>query len=71
MKSLYRRQFAMMAAVILVAFLLLGGTFTTLSYQYIVTDKQESMKRNAWFIADFTANYLTGGSGSGDRKSVV
>ena len=67
MKSLYRRQFAMMAAVILVAFLLLGGTFTTLSYQYIVTDKQESMKRNAWFIADFTANYLTGGSGSGIR----
>ena len=67
MKSLYRRQFAMMAAVILVAFLLLGGAFTTLSYQYIVTDKQESMERNARFIADFTANYLTAGNVAGIR----
>ena len=67
MKSLYRRQFAMMAAVILVAFLLLGGAFTTLSYQYIVTDKQESMERNARFIADFTANYLTTGNVAGIR----
>ena len=64
MKSLYRRQFAMMAAVILVAFLLLGGTFTTLSYQYIVRDRQESMERNAQVISGFTASYLTGGGAS-------
>ncbi|MDE6108186.1 MAG: HAMP domain-containing histidine kinase [Oscillospiraceae bacterium] len=63
MKSLYRRQFAMMASVLLVAFLMLGGAFITMSYQYIVTDKQESMESNAKFIADFTASYLAGNTG--------
>ncbi|MCI8651082.1 MAG: HAMP domain-containing histidine kinase [Oscillospiraceae bacterium] len=65
MKSLYRRQFAMMAAVILVAFLLLGGAFALLSYQYIVQDKQDSMERNANYIANFTASYLTSSMASG------
>ena len=54
MKSLYRRQFSMMAAVILVALLLLGGAFVALSYQYIVREKTESLERNAGFIATFT-----------------
>ena len=69
MKSLYRRQFAMMAAVILVAFLLLGSAFSALSYQYIVGDKQEVMSRNASDIADFTAGYLTRGFGSSIQDS--
>ena len=55
MKSLYRRQFAMMAAVILAAFLLLGGAFAGLSYQYIIQDKQEAMGRNANYVANFTS----------------
>ena len=68
MKSLYRRQFAMMACVILVAFLMLGGAFIALSYQYIVSDKQESMERNAQFIADFTGTFLSGSAGSSIRE---
>ncbi len=65
MKSLYRRQFAMMAALILVAFLLLGCSFAALSYQYIAQDKQETMERNASYIANFTSSYLSSGIGSG------
>lgn len=65
MKSVYRRQFAMMAAVILVAFLLLGGAFALLSYQYIVRDKQESLERNASYISNFTASYLSRSMASG------
>ncbi|MDD5938670.1 MAG: HAMP domain-containing sensor histidine kinase [Clostridiales bacterium] len=59
MKSYYRRQFALMAAVLLAAFLLLGGTFAGMSYQYVVQDKKESMERNADYIASFTASYLS------------
>lgn len=54
----------MMAAVVLVAFLLLGGAFAALSYQYIARDKQESMERNASYVASFTGNYLSSGIGS-------
>ena len=69
MKTLYRRQFAVMAAVILVAFLLLGSAFSALSYQYIVGDKQEVMSRNAVDIAEFTGNYLTYGFGASIQDS--
>ena len=64
MKTIYQRQFAMMAAVVLVAFLLLGGAFAALSYQYIAQDKQESMERNATYVASFTGSYLQSGIGS-------
>jgi len=64
LKSLYRRQFAMMATVILAAFLLLGGAFAGLSYQYIIRDKKEAMERNASYVASFTSSYLSGGIGS-------
>ena len=33
MKSLYKRQFVMMAGMILVSFALLGAAFITLSYR--------------------------------------
>ena len=64
MKSFYRRQFAMMAGVILVAFFLLGSSFAALSYQYIAQDKLEAMERNANYISAFTASYLSSGIGS-------
>ena len=64
MKTIYQKQFAMMATVVLVAFLLLGGAFAALSYQYIAQDKQESMERNANYVASFTSSYLTNGFGS-------
>lgn len=64
MKSLYRRQFVMTAAVMLVAFVMLGGAFITMSYQYFIGDKRESMERNAQVISRFTATYLTSNGAS-------
>ncbi len=54
MNSLYRRQFSMMAAMIVLSFALLGSSFIGLSYQYTVREKQDSMERNAAYIANFT-----------------
>ncbi len=63
MKSLYRRQFFMMAGLVLLSFLLLGGAFVGTSYQYFLSEKRESMENNANYIASFTASYLnTGGT---------
>ena len=59
MKTLYQKQFLLMAAVILAALLMLGGAFMGLSYQYIARDTQEAMERNAEYVAEFTGNYLT------------
>ena len=59
MRSIYGRQFAMMAGVILFSFLLLGSAFALLSYQYIATDRQESLERTADNVADITATALT------------
>ncbi len=63
MKSIYTRQFAMMAAVILVSFTLLGGAFAGLSYRYTITERQESLARNAQNISDMTGSMITQGMG--------
>ena len=47
----------MMLAIILLAFTLLSSAFMLLSYRYIISEKRESMERNANYIADFTASY--------------
>ncbi len=59
MKSLYRRQFTMMAGMIFLSFLLLGGAFAGLSYQYVMADKRQTMENNASHIASFTSAYLS------------
>ncbi|MEA4955305.1 MAG: HAMP domain-containing sensor histidine kinase [Pseudoflavonifractor sp.] len=64
MRSIYKRQFGMMAGVLLLAFTLLGGAFAALSYQYTIQDKKESMERNASYVASFTGSYLASGIGS-------
>ncbi|WP_317380538.1 HAMP domain-containing sensor histidine kinase, partial [uncultured Intestinimonas sp.] len=51
MKSLYQRQFFIMAGVILVSFALLGSAFITLSYRYTVSERQDSIGYNARYIA--------------------
>ena len=61
MKSMYRRQFALMAGMILISFLLLGTAFITLSYQYTIRDKRGGMERNAANIASYTATMLLSG----------
>lgn len=61
-RSLYKRQFAMMAMIILLSFLLLGAAFITLSYRYTVQEKEDSMDRNAKYLATFTSQILSGGT---------
>ena len=56
MNTLYKRQFALMAGVLLVAFALLGSAFAALSYQYIIQDKRETLERNASYVAAFTSS---------------
>ncbi len=62
----------MMAGMILISFALLGAAFITLSYQYIVREKQSTLERNAQSVADYTSQALTrpeilGGGLSSDR----
>ena len=55
---MYGRQFATMAGMILLSFLMLGASFATLSYQYTIQEKQDSMGRSANIIAAYTSNYI-------------
>ena len=61
MRSIYRRQFALMAGMILVSFLLLGTAFIALSYQYIIQDRRGGLERNADNIATYTRQILLTG----------
>ena len=55
---MYGRQFATMAGMILLSFLMLGASFATLSYQYTIKDKQDSMSRSAGIIAAYTSTFI-------------
>ncbi len=72
MNTLYKRQFALMAGMILISFALLGAAFITLSYQYIVRERQSTLERNAESVAEYTSQALTrpeilGGGLSSDK----
>ena len=56
MTSMYRRQFVMMASMILISFALLGAVFVALSYNYTVQGKREIMDRNAVIVADYVSD---------------
>jgi len=58
MKTMYGRQFATMASMVLLSFLMLGASFATLSYQYTIREKKEDLGRSAGYIASFTSNYV-------------
>ena len=58
MKTMYGRQFATMAGMILLSFLMLGASFATLSYQYTIQEKRDSMSRSANIIAAYTSDYI-------------
>lgn len=49
----------MMAGMILISFALLGAAFITLSYQYIVREKQVTLERNAQSVAEYTSQALS------------
>ena len=58
MKTMYGRQFATMAGMVLLSFLMLGASFATLSYQYTIREKKDVLERNAGYIASFTSAYI-------------
>ena len=57
MRSLYKRQLTMMVGIMILSFTLLSAAFMLLSYRYIISEKRDSMERNAGYIAGFTALY--------------
>ena len=57
MKSLYKRQLLMMVGVMILSFTLLSASFMLLFYRYIISEKRDSMARNAGYIANFTSSY--------------
>ncbi|NLF34664.1 MAG: HAMP domain-containing histidine kinase [Clostridiales bacterium] len=61
MKSIYKRQFLLMAGMVLISFSLLGTAFFALSYRYFLTERQDTMKRNADYISAYTGAALTQG----------
>ena len=69
MKSMYSRQFATMAGMILLSFLLLGASFTALSYRNIIREKQETLERNASHIASYTSEYVNANGGDAWARS--
>ena len=58
---MYGRQFATMVGMVLLSFLMLGASFATLSYQYTIRDKTDTLRRNAEYIAEFTSGSLSTG----------
>jgi len=63
MKSMYSRQFATMAGMILLSFLLLGASFAALSYRYTIREKQDTLERNATYIASYTSEFVNTNGG--------
>ena len=57
MKSLYKRQLLMIIGIMVLSFTLLSTSFMMLSYRYIISEKRESMERNAGYIANFSTSY--------------
>ena len=47
----------MMVGVMILSFTLLSASFMLLFYRYIISEKRDSMERNAGYIANFTSSY--------------
>ena len=62
---MYGRQFATMVGMVLLSFLMLGASFATLSYQYTIREKKDTLERNARYIAQFTSKSLQSPMGGG------
>ena len=63
MKSMYSRQFATMAGMILLSFLLLGASFAALSYRNIIRERRDTLSRNARYIASYTSDFVNTNGG--------
>ena len=59
--SMHRRQFVLMASMVLISFILFGGAFSALSFRYTLQEKRDALERNAGFIAEFSGAALERG----------
>ncbi len=55
--SIYWRQFALTAGMVLLTLLLLGTSFFTLTYTYIMSEKKEELQEKAVMMAELSATY--------------
>jgi len=56
-QSIYWRQFALTAGMVVLTLLLLGTSFFALTYTYIMTEKKEEMLEKAELMAELSATY--------------
>lgn len=56
-QSIYWRQFALIAGMVLLTLLLLGTSFFALTYTYIMTEKKDEMMEKAELMAELSATY--------------
>lgn len=55
--SIYWRQFSLTAGMVLLTLLLLGTSFFTLTYTYIMSEKKEELQEKAVMMAELSATY--------------
>ena len=58
MNSLYKRQFALIAGMVLLTLTLLGTAFFAISYNYTIREKEKNMVKNAELVAQLSASYF-------------
>lgn len=61
-RGIYWSQFALTAGMVLLTLLLLGTSFFTLSYTYLMSEKQQELQEKAQMVADLTQTYSSSGS---------
>ena len=59
--SIYRRHFFLTASMILISFALLGSAFITLSYQYTIREKQDTLLENVTAVSSMAAKVQLNG----------
>ena len=60
-RGIYWSQFTLTAGMVLLTLLLLGTSFFTLSYTYLMSEKQQELEEKAQMVADLTHTYASDG----------
>ena len=61
-RGIYWSQFTLTAGMVLLTLLLLGTSFFTLSYTYLMSERQQELEEKAQMVADLTHTYANSGS---------
>ncbi len=61
MRSAFSRQFALVAGLVLASFLVLGGSFAALSFQYTTDRQMDTLEDTAAYLGGFTSSYYAKG----------